>query len=167
MNFQSLVDFSGWTFIAQICNLFLQMYLFKRFLFKPVKDIIAKRQAEINAVYDEADKTLKDAAETQKTYEAQLKAAKSEADAITSRAVASAQVRSAELLRQAEADAGAIREKASRDIALERSRVLSEAKNEISGIAVELASKVAQKEIDEKQHDELIARFIDELGDAT
>ena len=165
MNFQSLVDFSGWTFIAQICNLFLQMYLFKRFLFKPVKDIIAKRQAEINAVYDEADKTLKDAAETQKTYEAQLKAAKSEADAITSRAVASAQVRSAELLKQAEADAGAIREKASRDIALERSRVLSEAKNEISGIAVELASKVAQKEIAEADHEALVARFIDELGD--
>lgn len=165
MNFQSLVDFSGWTFIAQIANLFLQMYLFKRFLFKPVKDIIAKRQAEINSVYDEADKALKAANDTQKAYEAQLQNAHSEADAITSRAVASAQVRSAELLRQAEADAGAIREKASRDIALERSKVLSEAKHEISGIAVELASKVAAKEIDEKQQDELISRFIDELGD--
>ena len=165
MNFQSLVDFSGWTFIAQICNLFLQMYLFKRFLFKPVKDIIAKRQAEINSVYDEADKALKAANETQKTYEAQLQTAHSEAEAITSRAVASAQVRTAELLRQAEADAGAIREKASRDIALERSKVLSEAKNEISGIVVELASKVAGKEIDEAQHDVLISQFIDELGD--
>ena len=167
MNFQSLVDFSGWTFIAQIANLFLQMYLFKRFLFKPVKDIIAKRQAEINSVYDEADKALKAANETQKTYEARLLSAQSEADAIAARAVASAQARSSELLRQAEADAGAIREKASRDIALERSKALSEAKNEISGIAVELASKVAEKEIDEKQHEALISRFIDELGDVS
>ena len=48
MNYQSLIDFQGWTFIAQICNLFLQMYLFKRFLFNPIKKIIAQRQAEIN-----------------------------------------------------------------------------------------------------------------------
>ena len=167
MDFQSLIDFNGWTFIAQICNLFLQIYLFKRFLFKPVKDIIAKRQAEVNAVYDEADTALKEAVKAKENYESRMTAIHEEADAITSRAVASAQMRSEQLLKAAEQDAAALREKASRDIALERSKVLSEARNEISGIAVELASKVAQKEIDEKQHDELIARFIDELGDAT
>ena len=36
MSFQSLVELAPWTTIAQICNLLLQMYLFKRFLFKPI-----------------------------------------------------------------------------------------------------------------------------------
>lgn len=166
MDFQSLIDFNGWTFIAQICNLFLQIYLFKRFLFKPVKDIIAKRQQEVNAVYDEADKALKNAVDAKKNYEARLTTAREEAEAITSRAVASAQARSEQLLKAAEADASAMREKASRDIALERSKAMSDAKSEISGLAVEIATKVVGREIDEAQHDALIAQFIDELGDA-
>ena len=35
MQVQELVGIIPWTFIAQICNLFIQMYLIKRFLFKP------------------------------------------------------------------------------------------------------------------------------------
>ena len=34
--FQSLVSFQYWTFIAQILNLFIQIFLFKKFLFKPM-----------------------------------------------------------------------------------------------------------------------------------
>ena len=41
MQVQELVGIVPWTFIAQICNLFLQMYLIKRFLFKPVKNLNA------------------------------------------------------------------------------------------------------------------------------
>lgn len=34
MQVQELVGIIPWTFVAQICNLFIQMYLIKRFLFK-------------------------------------------------------------------------------------------------------------------------------------
>ena len=165
MDFQSLIDFNGWTFIAQICNLFLQMYLFKRFLFQPVKDIIAKRQQEVNAVYDEADQALKSADEAKRDYEARLSSAREEAEAITSRAVSSARERSEQLLREAADDASAMREKASRDIELERRKAMDEVKGEISDLAVQIASKVAQKEIAEADHEALVSRFIDELGD--
>ena len=45
---QDLVTIN-WTFIAQICNLFIQMFLIKKFLFKPVREILAKRQAKADA----------------------------------------------------------------------------------------------------------------------
>ena len=54
MNFQSLVELAPWTTIAQICNLLIQIVLFKKFLFQPIKNIIAKRQAEVDGLYDEA-----------------------------------------------------------------------------------------------------------------
>ena len=41
MQVQELVGIVPWTFIAQICNLFIQMYLIKRFLFKPVSDLVS------------------------------------------------------------------------------------------------------------------------------
>ena len=42
MQVQELVGIVPWTFIAQICNLFIQMYLIKRFLFKPINEILEK-----------------------------------------------------------------------------------------------------------------------------
>lgn len=165
MNYQSLIDFQGWTFIAQICNLFLQMYLFKRFLFNPIKKIIAQRQAEINQTYADADKAKLDAEAAKADYEAHLLTARTEAEAITSRAISSAKERSEQLLREAADNASAMREKASRDIALERRKAMDEVKGEISDLAVQIASKVAQKEISAADHEALVERFIDELGD--
>ena len=41
---------------------------------------------------------------------------------------------------------------------------MNEIKDDISGIAVSIAEKVVEKEIDEKQQQKLIASFIDQLG---
>ena len=43
-NTQELVTIIPWTFIAQILNLFIQMYLIKRFLFKPINDVLEREE---------------------------------------------------------------------------------------------------------------------------
>ena len=55
MEHQSLITIAPWTFIAQILNLLLQAWLFKKFLFKPVEKIIAERKAQIDGLYTEAE----------------------------------------------------------------------------------------------------------------
>ena len=162
MDFQSLVELAPWTTIAQICNLLLQIFLFKKFLFKPIKEIIAKRQAEVDGVYDEAEKAREDAANAKTSYEQHLLTAKEEADAITTRAMKNAREQSEALISDAKEEAAAIREKAEKNIAQE-----NEMKSEISVLAVDLASKVVRKEIDAADHEQLIEQFIEELGDAS
>lgn len=163
--YQSLVAFEGWTFIAQILNLFIQLYLFKRFLFKPVKDILAKRQAEVDAIYDEANQANADAQSAKTDYEAHLLTANSEAEAITQRAVESARAQSEALISSAQATAAAMKQKAESDIALERRKAMGEMKNEISDLAVSIASKVVSKELTPADHERLIEQFIEDLGD--
>ena len=58
MQVQDLVTIVPWTFIAQICNLFIQVYLIKRFLFKPVNQMLEKRRALADAEIQEAVKDL-------------------------------------------------------------------------------------------------------------
>ena len=41
---QELVTIVPWTFIATICNLFIQCWLIKKFLFKPIREVIEKRR---------------------------------------------------------------------------------------------------------------------------
>ena len=165
MEFQSLVSFQGWTFIAQILNLFIQILLFKKFLFKPIKNILAKRQQEVDAIYDDANASRLEAENARAEYSEHLQNAQEEAAAITARAAAAAQSRSDELIESAKKEAFAIRDKAESDIALERKKAVNEMKDEISDLAVEIASKIAQKEIDKSSHEALIEKFIDDLGE--
>ena len=165
MDYQSLVAFNGWTFIAQILNLFIQLYLFKRFLFKPIKNILAKRQAEVDAIYDEADKAKLDAETAKSDYEAHLLTANTEAEAITQRAMDNARAQSEALISSAQAEAAAMKQKAEADIELARRKAVNEMKGEISELAVSIASKVVSKDLTAEDHERLIEQFIEDLGD--
>ena len=100
MSFQSLVELAPWTTIAQICNLLLQMYLFKRFLFKPIQNILKKRQQEVDGLYDAANTARSEAEQSREDYERHLASAQDEAAAITARAEKAAQARADEMVRR-------------------------------------------------------------------
>ena len=166
MNFQQLVTVAPWTLILQICNLLLQMWLFKKFLLKPVQNILAKRQELANAELDAAAAAREEAENAKKEYELHLTGAREEAAALVRSAAQTAQTRSEQIILEAKEEAASIRAKASADIAQERKSAVNEIKNEISGIAVSIASKVVEKEIREEDHDKLIQDFIDQMGEA-
>jgi F-type H+-transporting ATPase subunit b len=80
-------------------------------------------------------------------------------------AVARGQAREEEILRQANAEASAIMDKAAADIALEKKKAINDAKDEISELAMAIAEKVVGREINEADQTKLVNSFIDELGD--
>ena len=69
MQVQDLVGIVPWTFIAQICNLFIQMYLIKRFLFKPINNILEKRREMADAEIQNAIKAKDEAHAIKAEYE--------------------------------------------------------------------------------------------------
>ena len=166
MGFQELVAVMPWTFILQICNLLLQAYLFKRFLLKPVQTNIKKSQELANADLDAAQTARTEAENAKATYDEQMAGAREEAATLVRNAAQTAQSRSEQIIQEAKEEAAAIRAKASSDIAQERKNAVNEIKNDISGIAVSIASKVVEKEINEKDHEQLIQEFIDQMGEA-
>ena len=44
--YQALITLDGWTFLAQICNLMIQLFIFKKFLLNPVKNRDRRAQGE-------------------------------------------------------------------------------------------------------------------------
>ena len=63
------------------------------------------------------------------------------------------------------ADAAAIMDKASADIALEKKKALNDAKDEISEIAMAIAGKVVGRQLTDADQSALVDAFINELGD--
>lgn len=163
--YQSLVSFDYWTLIAQLCNFGIQLFLFKRFLFEPVRKILEKRQQEVDIVFADAEQANIAAQEAKESYESHLANARIEAEEITAKAVANAKLQSEQILSLAKEESDKLRAKTTADIELERQRAMSEAKGEISKMAVEIASKLVEKEIDESAHAALIDKFIDEIGE--
>ena len=166
MGFQDLVAVMPWTIILQICNLLLTIWLFKKFLLKPVQKILEQRQQLVNADLDAAEAAKTQAQQAKEEYTRSLEGAKEEAAELVRSAARTAQTRSEQIILDAKEEAAAIRAKASDDIARERKNAVNEIKNDISDIAVSIAAKVVEKEISEQDHEKLISDFIDRMGDA-
>ena len=165
--YQALITLDGWTFLAQICNLMIQLVIFKKFLLKPIKQVIADRKAKADSEIADAQK-LRTEAEAMKTeYEQNLQNARTEANQIVATAQKTATARSEEIVGEARAQAAALKQKAEADIAQERKKAVNEVKDEIGGIAMEIASKVVEREISEKDHKDLIDEFIKNVGEAS
>lgn len=165
METQDLVTIVPWTLIAQLCNLFLQVFLIKKFLFKPIRNILEKRTALADAQIREA-KEAKDEAQAIKTeYEENMKTAREKANDILTTAQKNATAQSEEIIREASKQAVSIKEKAERDIEQEKRKAVNEIKNEIGSMAMEIAGKVIEREISADDHSKLIDEFIEKVGD--
>ena len=164
MTYQSLVSFEYWTFIAQLLNFFLQIYLFKRFLFEPVKKIVKQRQEKADNVIKEAEAAKAEALAEKQSYDEQIRNARKDANEITAKAVDSANIRSEQIIEEARREAKLTLDKAQQAIELDRQKAMNEARKEISGMAVDIASKLISKEISADDNQALIDQFIDEYG---
>ena len=165
--YQALITLDGWTFLAQICNLMIQLVIFKKFLLKPIRQVIADRKAKADSEIADAQKLRTEAEAMKAEYEQNLQNARAEANQIVARAQKTATARSEEIVGEARAQAAALKQKAEADIAQERKKAVNEVKDEIGGIAMEIASKVVEREISEKDHKDLIDEFIKNVGEAS
>ena len=165
--YQALITLDGWTFLAQICNLMIQLLIFKKFLLKPVKQVIADRKAKADSEIADAQKLRTEAEAMKAEYEQNLQNARTEANQIVAAAQKTATARSEEIVGEARAQAAALKQKAEADIAQERKKAVNEVKDEIGGIAMEIASKVVEREIREEDHKDLIDEFIKNVGEAS
>ena len=165
--YQALITLDGWTFLAQICNLMIQLVIIKKLLLNPVKKVIAERKAKADSQIADAEKLRTEAEAMKAEYEQNLQNARTEANQIVAAAQKTATARSEELLGEARAQAAALKQKAEADIAQERKKAVNEVKDEIGGMAMEIASKVVEREIKEADHQDLIDEFIKNVGEAS
>lgn len=163
--FESFVGVNVWTMIFAWCNL-LVLYLFlKKLLFVPMKKMIDSRQKEIDDMYKNAADAESNAKAMKDSYEEKISHAHEETEEIIKTAVRKAQLKEEEIIRDAQEEASRIYERAEEQIALEKKRALSEVKDEVSGMAIEIASAVIGREVSQKEHAEFIDSMIDSVGE--
>ena len=163
--FESFLGVNPWTALFILLNTLTIFFVAKKFLFVPVMNMIESRQKEIDDMYDAAGQAKSEAEAMQSEYQQKLNQAQVTSERIVKEAVARGQAREEEIIRKANADASAIMDKASADIEMEKKKAINDAKNEISGLAMAIAGKVVERELNTADQADLIDRFIEELGE--
>ena len=139
--------------------------LIKKFLYKPVKKIFAQRKEEVDKIYKEAE-DAKDAANADKEYYlARKEAAEEEAEEVVRKATEHAKKTGDDIVKEAKAEAEAVRSKAERDIAQEKIKALNDAKSEIASISVDIAEKIVGRELNEEDQKQYVDRLVKELDE--
>ena len=163
--YQSLVAVEPVTLIANICNLFIQMLIIKKFFLDKILAVLDQRRNAADKEISDAKTAKDEALSIRKTYEENMLQANAKANEILAAAQKTAAERSEKIIAEAQFSAAQIKSKASADIAQEKKKAINDAKNEISGLAMAIAGKVVERELAESDQQGLIDRFIDEWGD--
>ncbi len=142
----------------------LLMVVFSKFVFPQLGKLLDERRARIQGQLEQAETTRQEAEELREQYATQLSEARREADGIRDEAREDAERARSERVSAAEQEAEQIIAAAREDAQAERGRVVADLRSQVAVIAVDLAGKIVQRELDPQQHSDLVDRYINELS---
>ena len=123
------------------------------------------RKDKINEEMKAAEDAQAKAKAMQDEYAKLLEQSREEAAKIVSDAVKRAGERENQIIAEAQQNAAAIKQKAEESIELEKKKAVNEIKDQISDIVIMASEKVCEKEISRADNEELINKFIAEVGE--
>lgn len=160
-----IISINLWEMLFALLNLLILFLLVKKFLYKPVKKMLANRQATIDNEYKTAEEAKAKALSDKKTYEEKLSHAQTEADSLIQSAVSVAHERENEILSDAKEKADGIRRQAEADAQLELKKAEQTIKEEIVSVGAMIAGKMLEREVKAEDHKQMIDSFIDKIGE--
>lgn len=151
--------------VFTIINLLILYFIIAKFLFKPVKNILAQRQAEIDKQYADAKAAENQAMELKQQYELSVKRAETEQTEALNEARTKAGKEYDRIVAGAHAEAEQIVGNAKEAARQEQEKSIRQAKEQIADLVVEAASKVVASGQGSAADRELYNKFLAKTGE--
>lgn len=130
------------TGLVTIVNLLIAYIILKKFLFKPLMNVMKKRQEAIGSELSSAEEKEKQASEKLVEATSRLDASHEEAMQIIAEARTQAEKQSETIIETARKEAQDIRDRAEEDAKHSKKAMLEEMKDEVADLAVSIAGRV-------------------------
>lgn len=153
------------TVIVTVITFAILLALLKKFAWGPLKEVMDKRERDINRDIDEAEEAKLNAQKLEEENKKTLKQTQDEVQRILEDARVQARKQHEEIIHEANIHANGMIETAQSEINSEKERALADINNQVSELSVLIASKVLQKEISEQDQKELVDKYLKEAGD--
>ncbi|MDR1182481.1 MAG: F0F1 ATP synthase subunit B [Bacteroidales bacterium] len=141
------------------------LFLLGKFAWKPVLKMLNEREEKINMALNEANLAKEEMKQLAVNNERLLMAAKDERDAILNEARKVSQKMYDDAKRKAQEESQRILVSAKEDINIEKQKAITDIRNMIAEISLEIAEKVIEQELSDKQkHQQYISKRIETLN---
>lgn len=154
-----------WSLLFTLINLIVFYFLMKKFLIKPITNIMEERKKLIENGLSQARQNQDEALKLKEQYEAALVGARSESSKILADAKQSAKAEYDRVMQEAAKDAGTFMENAQKTIELEKQKAIYDLRSQVAGLAIEAACKVTGNKDHSREDRELYDKFLEEAGD--
>lgn len=151
MDALSSLGINGPFLIAQIFNFFVLFFLLRRFLFKPMVNMLETRKQRIADGLQAAEMARREAEAERAQLQSQIDAERREAMERVAAASKRGETLAAEIESSARQDAQKILEDARSEATRERERIIAEAQDQIAELAVLAAEKVLGRELSSRE----------------
>lgn len=152
------------TIIWTTINFAILLFALYKFLYKPLLGAISAREDEIEGSLKKAAEDRAEADRLRKEFESQIGNAQREAQEILSKATKAATVAKEQIESEARAKAAELIENATKTIEREKAKAIAELRDEVATLALSIAGKVIEKNLDNDEQKRLAERFVAEVG---
>ena len=139
-------------------------FLLSKFAYPAIKKGMEARTERIRENLDEAERVKTEANTILEEYQRQLADARNESNRIIEEARQTADQLRRDLMQRAEAEVNELKQRTQDDINAARDRTMSELRDQVAGLAIELAEKVVEANLDRDTNIALIERYIEQVG---
>ncbi len=152
-----------WGSISFLAVLFLMM----KFAYPALKKTMDARTEKIRGNLDDAERVKAEAATVLEDYKRQLADARNESNRIIEEARQTADQLRRDLMQRAEAEVAELRQKTRDDIAAAQERAMADLQSRVGDMAIELAEKVVEANLDRDANMRLIDSYIAQVGSSS
>ncbi len=144
---------------------FVVLYLgLNKYAFGPLFGVMEKRRQLVLEQMNTAEASRKQAEQAMSEQKAALDEARQEAYGIIEQARKTSVKQADEIVQSAKNEAARLKDDAVKDIESEKNKAIAALRSEVGGISVKIASKIIEKQVDEKSQEQLVNQYLKEVG---
>ncbi len=151
--------------LTQLFFFLVLLLLLKKFAWGPVVNMMQKREEYVANEIEIAEKNRKEAEEAAGKAQAELNQVKQEAQKMFEDAKVAGAKQEQEIIETARKEAERIKKQAQQEIQNEKEQALQALQDQVASLSVLIASKVIEKELNEKDQERLINDYLKEVGE--
>ncbi|CAM3344117.1 F0F1 ATP synthase subunit B [Paenibacillus lupini] len=150
--------------IIQLIAFLILLYLLKRYAFGPLLGIMEQRRQYVAEQIANAETSKKEAEQQLEQQKQALQEARKEAYDIIEQARATSSKQADDIIQVAKSESTRLKDEAVKDIESEKNKAVAALREEVGGISVKIASKIIEKQVDEKSQEQLVNQYLKEVG---
>lgn len=156
---------NGGDIVFQLVIFIVLLALLKKFAWGPLMGIMKQREEFVVNEMEAAEKSRLEAAKLLEEQRALLKEARVDAQNLMEKAKAQGDAQRETIIADAKQDAERLKNSALLEIEQQKEKAVAAIRDQVTSLSVLIASKVIEKELNEKDQEKLIHDYIQEVGE--